>query len=409
MKKLLSIIAVIVLAITLVACNEKEEVTSPVVISKVYTATRLANNVLELYNNSDADIELTGYKINFYTNGAEEVSSSIDLTGTIKANDYYAIGANGHANQEVKDKLDLKTPGSLPFNGNDAIELNYNGTVIDFIGYKGIDIEFSKNLTMIRLGNKEEYKPSKEYQVFSYIYYLPELFEYLKNDNHEIKTLDQILEGPKLDQRYKDTPYIDPINTSMGAGGAALVKLSGVSDGDTATFLPGNGFPGGNSMRYYYLNTPEVNGSNVVAEPWGYVASKYNKQYLLKDSTSKEIYVQSIKGVSVTENYGRYLGLVWVNGALSQFLIVSEGLTESVGQTYTEADLQMNYKNIPYLTFLRFAENRAEVNGWGVHGYPTNPNGEKSPDWNYQANNGVGSLATTDPVWTPHLPLPWEK
>jgi hypothetical protein len=133
------------------------------------------------------------------------------------------------------------------------------------------------------------------------------------------------------------------------------------------------------------------------------VASKYNKQFLLNNASQKEIHVQSMKGYALNEGYGRYLGLVWVNGYLSQFLIVAEGLSEDVGTNYNDYDLAMHYKNVPYLTFLRFAEQRAKENGWGVKGYPANPNGEKSPDWNYDTN----VLTTENPVWTPHLALPW--
>src|SRR5690606_34153138 len=166
------------------------------------------------------------------------------------------------------------------------------------------------------------------------------------------------------------------------------------------------GFPGG-SMRYFYINTPEVNSTYVIAEPWGYVASKYNKQYLLNDASSKTIIIQSIPGYNLVEGNGRSLGLVWVNGSLSQHLIVREGLTEDVPITYQPYDVLLTYKKVPYLTFLRYAEKVAKDNGWGVKGYPANPNGEKSPDWNFDANGGTGALATTNPIWEPHLPLPW--
>jgi hypothetical protein len=52
---------------------------------------------------------------------------------------------------------------------------------------------------------------------------------------------------------------------------------------------------------------------------------------------------------------------------------------------------------------MRFAEARAVNNGWGVKGFPSNVEGEKSPDWNYQTNRNT----TINPVWTPHLALPW--
>jgi len=400
MKKILSIFMVAILASILVACGNNE---SSVVISKLYGASSQSNNVIELYNNSDEDESLDDYVINVYGNGSKEVTKTITLKGTIKANDYFVITGSTASNDMVLSASDFEyEDGSLPFNGDDALQLVKNDTIIDTVGTIGIDVSFVDELTLIRLGEVEDYKPEAEYYAFNFITYIPEVFEYLKNDDYEIKTLEDLYEGPQLEDRFDDLPYVDPENDSIGAGGYVETSVSGIADGDTAYFVGKDGFAGG-SVRYYYINTPEVDGSYVNAEPWGYDASKYNKEYLLVDASEKDIYVQSIPGISLTETNSRSLGLIWVNGALSQFLIVSEGLTEDVGSTYGAYDLILTYKQVPYLTFLRFAEERARLNGWGVHGYPSNPDGEKAPDWNYQAN----AKTTSNPVWTPHLELPW--
>ncbi len=406
MKKIILSIAVLALGIILVACDNVE--TSPIVISKLYTSPDQGNNIIELYNPTEGVIDLSKHAINFYSNGATEVSQNITLNGTVEANSYYVVGSKDHLDAEVKALFDFTyEAGALPYNGNDVIELTISGYAVDIVGVIGSDFTFSQNLTLIRLGEVTSFKPSLEYDRHDFIGYLPELYQYLKNDDYEIKTLEQLLDGPRLEDRYiNELPYVNPNNSTSGAGGAVIVTNNSVADGDTAFFSASNGFAGG-SVRYFYLNTPEVNGSNVSAEPWGYVASKYNKEYLLKDPHTKEIRIQSIPNYSLTEGYGRSLGLVWINGYLSQFLIVREGLSEDVPLTYQAYDLLLSYKNIPYLTFLKFAEYEAKVQGWATKGYPNNPEGEKSPDWNYSANNGVGGLATTNPVWQPHLELPW--
>src|SRR3989339_678178 len=292
MKKISMIFVLLMIGLLVSACTQKE---SPIVISKIFETTVQADNMIELYNPSDEDIDLKDYHFNFYTNGSLEVSQTIQLEGTINANDYFLIGSGNSTNTTITSQFDFSNPDAvLPFNGNDGIELMYKKAVVDYIGQVGSD-------------------------------------------------------------------------------------------------------------RYFYLNTAEVNGSHVSAEPWGYVASKYNKEFLLNDANQKEIHVQSIPGYALNEGYGRYLGLVWINGYLSQFLIVSEGLSEDVGSTYNAYDLALNYKDVPYLTFLRFAEYRARLNGWGLKGYPANPSGEKSPDRNYDSN----TLTTEKPVWSPHLDLPW--
>ncbi|MBN2268698.1 MAG: lamin tail domain-containing protein [Acholeplasmataceae bacterium] len=402
MKKILLLLLIISSLGVLTACQTGSK--GDLVISKLFESTEQQNNAIELYNISDEDVDLKNYLLNFYNNGSLEISSSISLNGIVKANDYFVIGSSNATDETLKSHIDFAfSEGSMPFNGNDSVELVLKKTVIDYVGLVGSDVDYSKDLTLIRIGNKEEYSPSNIFDPFNFIYYLPDMFQYMKNETHEIKTLEDLLAGPRLEQRYLEMPYVDPSSSTIGGGGAVIVSLTGVADGDTAYFTANDGFPGG-SVRYFYLNTPEVDGTHVSAEPWGYVASKYNKEYLLANSSEKEIHIQSMRGYALTEGYGRSLGLVWINGFLSQFLIVKEGLTESVGTIYASHDLEMHYKNVPYLTFLRFAEQFAIEQGWGIKGYPSNPDGEKSPDWNYESN----TKTTQSPVWTPHLPLPWE-
>lgn len=405
MKKLVPFTILALSLGLLAACNETP--TSPLVVSKLFTASSQRNNVIELYNPSIETIDLAEYSLRFYTNGSEDVTAEIALQGVVQPESYFAIGSSNNSASGVLTQLDFTyADGSLPYNGNDAIELTYKKTIIDLLGRKGMDVNFSGNVTLIRLGDKADYVPSSTFDAFNFINYLPDLFDYLKDDTYEIKTLDQLYAGPSLEDRYKTAPFVDPNNSSIGGGGAILTTNSFVADGDTANFAAIGQF-GGGSVRYFYINTPEVQSNYVDAEPWGYVASKYNKNYILNNASSKEIYIQSMQGGSLREVNGRYLALVWVNGALSQFLTVSEGLSEDVAISFSATDLAMNYKEIPYLTFLQFAEHRAKLNGWGTKGYPSNPDGEKSPDWNYSANGGVGANSTNNPVWTPHLPMPW--
>src|SRR5690554_3181665 len=334
MKKIFAILGLLVTLLIITSCSK--DTNSSVVISKIITSNRTANNIIELYNNSDSDENLSSYKLNFYQNGSEKITNYISLKGTIPANDYFVVSGENFDVSSYQDIVDFShNDGSLPFNGNDVIELSKNNKRIDLIGHIGIDLDFSKDLTLIRIGLKENYVPYDTYDEFNFIPYSTNLFKYLKNDNHEIKTLDDLYNGPRLEERYiNELPYKDPESDNAGAGGTFLATLSSIADGDTATFKPiqGENYEGYNpsgSLRYYYIDTPEVQG-NMEAEPWGYVASKYNKQFLLINSASKELRIQSIPGYSLTETYSRNLGLIWINGHLSQFLIVAEGLSDDV-------------------------------------------------------------------------------
>ncbi|MEF3693603.1 MAG: lamin tail domain-containing protein, partial [Acholeplasmataceae bacterium] len=286
MKKILLLLLIISSLGVLTACQTGSK--GDLVISKLFESTEQQNNAIELYNISDEDVDLKNYLLNFYNNGSLEISSSISLNGIVKANDYFVIGSSNATDETLKSHIDFAfSEGSMPFNGNDSVELVLKKTVIDYVGLVGSDVDYSKDLTLIRIGNKEEYSPSNIFDPFNFIYYLPDMFQYMKNETHEIKTLEDLLAGPRLEQRYLEMPYVDPSSSTIGGGGAVIVSLTGVADGDTAYFTANDGFPGG-SVRYFYLNTPEVDGTHVSAEPWGYVASKYNKEYLLANSSEKE-------------------------------------------------------------------------------------------------------------------------
>lgn len=396
MKKIILPLLLLLTAAILVSCAPKNIDNHTVVISKLYGSTSMDDNIIELYNNSDDSINLKGFSIDYYSNGSSAVTSSLKLKGTIKANDYFAI-ASKNLNKDQIDKIDLVTKENLSYNGDDAIVLSYKGEAVDNVGTIGIDVFFSKGLTLTRLGLNKDFKPVSKYDKFNFIQYLPDDFTYLKNDNYKIKTLEDLYNGPELSFSFMNSSYD---NGRFGTGGAPVATLSGIADGDTATFnFPGK--PASGSHRYYYINTPEVAGPNTVDEPWGAVASKFNKEFILNDAKNKEIRVQSIPGATLTDTYGRNLGLVWVNGKLSQFEIVSEGLSKVFGNAFDSYDMALHYEKVPYLTFLIFAEERARLNGWGVHGYPGNSAGEKSPDWNYETNQRAPEDNYKD--WTPHL------
>jgi hypothetical protein len=399
-------------AFLIAACNNgsssENGISGPnLVISKLFTASSTRNNVIELYNPSDASITLNGISLDFYNNGSAMITNQILLNGQIESKSYFVIGSTTHDLAEVKAKMDFQLEtGSLPFNGDDAIRLAKGNQIIDAIGVIGFDISYSANQTLIRIGETEDYQASSVYNRFQFISYLPNLFQYLNNDLHEIKTHDQLYDGPRLEPRYATYPFVQAGSSTIGGGGYVQTTNVSIADGDTATFAPSGAFLG-SSVRYYYINTPEVDGNYVRAEAWGYVASKYNKEFVMRNPNQSTFYIQSIMDGALKEVNNRALALVWVNQQLAQFLIVREGLSESVASDFTSIDLNLSYKNVPYLYFLQYAENVAKINGWGTKGFPSNPDGEKSPDWNYLANNGAGALATQNPIWSPKITLPW--
>ena len=113
------------------------------------------NNAIEIYNPTNATIDLTGYTINRYGNGATSGPDVWPLTGSIAAGEAIAVG-NGQL-----DSLWVSTYWSVPvdpvfynacgihgsglyptpfyFNGDDAMTLEKFGNIIDIFGKVGED------------------------------------------------------------------------------------------------------------------------------------------------------------------------------------------------------------------------------------------------------------------------------
>lgn len=97
------------------------------------------NKALEIYNGTDRNIDMAGYSIERYNNGLTTPASNgiINLSGILNAGEVYVI-ANSASFQELLDKTDITSEITF-FNGNDAIGLYKNETLIDLIGVIGID------------------------------------------------------------------------------------------------------------------------------------------------------------------------------------------------------------------------------------------------------------------------------
>ncbi len=119
------------------------------------------NNAIEIYNPTAYPINLSGYTINRYSNGATNVANShiFSLSGSIAAGDVVVVG-NGQLDSVwvpsgsywslpveagfyglLNDYCngDYDANSTFYFNGNDAITLEYNGNTVDIFGKVGED------------------------------------------------------------------------------------------------------------------------------------------------------------------------------------------------------------------------------------------------------------------------------
>jgi len=134
---ILSVLAV--LATTLVAAAPAQAVTGELFFSE-YVEGSSNNKAIEIFNGTGADVPLTGYSIDIYSNGRTGTPSTTrNLAGTIANGDVF-VGAHSSADLVILAVAD-ETLGSgvYAFNGNDALVLRKGATVLDSIGQVGND------------------------------------------------------------------------------------------------------------------------------------------------------------------------------------------------------------------------------------------------------------------------------
>lgn len=104
------------------------------------------NKYIEIYNPTNAAINLSGYQLATYFNG-NTTPTTLGLSGTINSYSTYVIG---NSNAALAVTPDLFTPNTvMNFNGNDAIALQTSGDVnIDVIGEIGNGAIFAENTTL---------------------------------------------------------------------------------------------------------------------------------------------------------------------------------------------------------------------------------------------------------------------
>ncbi|KZN36698.1 ExeM/NucH family extracellular endonuclease [Pseudoalteromonas luteoviolacea] len=95
------------------------------------------NKAIELYNTSDSTIDLSQYALKFYFNGKATSGMTIALEGDLEPKSTHVI-VHARASEELRLKAQQQKDGSW-YNGDDAITLEQNGTVIDSLGQIGVD------------------------------------------------------------------------------------------------------------------------------------------------------------------------------------------------------------------------------------------------------------------------------
>ena len=99
------------------------------------------NKWVEIYNGTGQDVDLSGYAIWKIANGgdwAEGQGNNADLSGTLAAGDVFIL-CHSSSDAAILAEADITGTQASNFNGDDAVGLAHNGTVIDMVGTHGDD------------------------------------------------------------------------------------------------------------------------------------------------------------------------------------------------------------------------------------------------------------------------------
>ncbi len=108
------------------------------------------NKGLEVANFTGLSVDLSQYSIQKQTNGSGAWGSELVLSGTL-ANASVFVVVHSSADAQMQSVADLSTgSGPMSFNGNDAIGLFKNGTLIDIIGTFNDASNFAQDVTLVR-------------------------------------------------------------------------------------------------------------------------------------------------------------------------------------------------------------------------------------------------------------------
>lgn len=358
---------------SLVSCNKEVEINDDVIFTELYNGSNAYDSVLEISVINDSLLNLDNYKLAIYNGSSlkfEYDLSSINLTSNIIL--FINKDCSYIANNEV---ISIKLDDNYVI-GSYYFELTYMNKVADALGYKGINLFYVSNQSLVRL--KEFYTHQETFNELNYIRVRSGITSYLGNDLAPL-TLEEILEGPHLNNIYLEEDY--EVN-NLGGGGFLEVNSYSLGDGDTTYFHFNSPLIYSGRVRYLLIDTPEIDhgsGSYITAEPFGKEAKRFNNTRLIN---AKSIIVQSNKGYSLEDTYSRLLGYVWYsnvdNPSTSDYFLLNHQLVVAglaKFSTYNKYET-MYYKDVLYYDYLDYGAKRAKSLGIKIYG-------EIDPEFDY--------------------------
>ena len=123
--------------------------TTELIISE-YVEGSSFNKAIEIANFTGSTVNLSGYSLRKTTNGDNSLGSTLNLSGQLANGEVYVV-AHVSASSTITGKADQTiSAGVMNFNGNDAVALFKNNSLIDLVGTPANSANFGKDVTLQR-------------------------------------------------------------------------------------------------------------------------------------------------------------------------------------------------------------------------------------------------------------------
>ncbi|APH03317.1 CehA/McbA family metallohydrolase [Bacillus weihaiensis] len=156
-RKVFSLAMVFVLLVGMLpsglAKNTASAVATDLFISEHVEGTS-NNKAIEIFNGTGNEVDLSTYSLELYSNGSTSANNKIPLNEmkeTLSHNDVLVI-AHPSSSKAILDVAN-QTSSGINFNGDDALVLKHNETIIDIVGKIGDRTIDTKDKTLVRKSN----------------------------------------------------------------------------------------------------------------------------------------------------------------------------------------------------------------------------------------------------------------
>ena len=241
--------------------------TSDLIISE-YVEGSSYNKAIEIANFTGSSVNLSSYSLFKTTNGNGSWSSEYSLSGTLANGDVIVIAHSSASGISA----DYTTTAVTNFNGNDAVGLFKNGSLIDVVGTPSSSANFGQNTTLRRISSVSS--PSTSYDSSEWDSYSSDTFSGL--GSHSVDGSSDSggssggSDGGSDDNSSDPLTYCDSQGNNVNYEYIDYVAIGGISNSTTASSGYSDYTSQSGSLSY---------GSNTIVVSAGFASSSYTEYW----------------------------------------------------------------------------------------------------------------------------------